>query len=621
MPKLEKDLWIEGGYYVDFDELSQFRIIGPNNHLYCGLVDIPRHKIRIDKVESEDKDTKVVIRGSFPTKKLNLYYPAQDDIRTFRELSHRYQDRGIPYASFLEIRKEIFDRLIPSYIRIRKDRDKTYLVFRRYYAETKWYGITFEFPKYVKIEKINVPLRGYRLSSDKKEIKFNLEASTNDIPRKEIEFIFLPIKFDYKVFGKYAKTVRKFWKRTEVEIRHLIEWNKTSGDRFGTIFPRDWIEAADIGVHDLTEEARAYMYEASLKNINDKGEGWHEDVVGEYKYEHQISGKDIFDRHMIDIEPHIVLGLKKLPEDFLVKEEVREKFRKVVNFLLKQARENKLITFKKLPKEKQTAREKYWASGNWRDSDWAYKKISPIIAPLDVNAVFYPEVLKVIKENQSRLKMKIKDIDRLIKKWNKVKSYLKFVNEDGRVAYALTLYNVDQKRSKLSYKQLRVNNLDEAYYYTYSQAKPEEIKSFCERLLDPEYFYTKSGPLLIAQNNIYGYTTQEYHGLVIWMKQTAFAVLGLSKHLKFGMAQEWDKKLLRQIKSTILKLAETTMYTVDRLQAIPELHYDLNGEPHFYTDQPYVASSMSKVQLWSAVGFRRMIRKYYELKTSERYKI
>jgi len=59
------------------------------------------------------------------------------------------------------------------------------------------------------------------------------------------------------------------------------------------------------------------MYEHSLKNINSKGEGWHEDVVGEFKYEYEISGKDVLDRHMIDIEPHYLMGLDIFSKTFV----------------------------------------------------------------------------------------------------------------------------------------------------------------------------------------------------------------------------------------------------------------------------------------------------------------
>jgi len=61
--KIDDNLWIEGGYYVDFDAFEQFRIIGPNNHLYCGLIDIPRHKITVHSVK--EKENTLYIKAVF----------------------------------------------------------------------------------------------------------------------------------------------------------------------------------------------------------------------------------------------------------------------------------------------------------------------------------------------------------------------------------------------------------------------------------------------------------------------------------------------------------------------------------------------------------------------------
>lgn len=617
--ELEKNnLWIVGGYYIDFDELEQFRIIGPNNHLYCGLIDIPRHKIKIYKVEALNGGNSVKILGIFPTQKLNLYYPAMDDIRTMRMVTQVREKRRFPFVSFLEIRRTYFDKLVPFYIRYLKKENK--LSFRRYYGEKYWYGVTFQFPHEVKIENISHPYKGYRLSTKKKGIKFEIIASTNDINKCKIKHFFIPRDFDFKIFGKDEKIVKKIWKRTAFEIEHLITWGKTSGDRFGTIFPRDWMEAADLGVHDLTDDVRDYMYEVCLKNVNKKGESWHEDVVGEYRFQHEIAGRDIFDRHMIDIEPHHIMGLKQLSQNFLVKKENKEKVQLIAKYLVEQARKNDLIIFKRKSKEGKN-KEEYYYSGNWRDSEWAFKKIHPVIAPFDVNVVFYPEALKVLRDFQKKLSLEIQDIDTLIKKWMKVKKFYQFQNDDQTQAYALALYDIKKGKGSLKYKKMKVNHLDESYLFTYSDGNPREIESFCKRLLSQNYFYTNSGPMLIAKNNPYGYTTQEYHGLVIWTKQVAYVVLGLSKHLKKAIVENWDKKLQKLIRKTLLITCQNMIKTYAELGGVPELHFDDRGKAKYFTDQENVLAHMSKVQLWSAIGARRIIRKYYELMTEERYKI
>ncbi len=621
--QLKKDLWIAGGYYVDFDSFKQFRIIGPNNHLFCGLVDIPRHKIAIKSVN--DENNILTVKGFFNSENLNLYYPAMDDIRTTRGLV------GCN-GTFLSVREKDFSQLIPQIIRKIKRDGKTILKFKRVYGK-KFYETVFEFESGIEIKKIKKPFAGFKLKpthgpsrkgnkkskSHGERIPFTIICRTNDINFKEIKkpSSLKEGDFEFELFKEKAEFVKHIFERTEIEIKHLLEWGKTSGDNFGTIFPRDWMEAADLGVHDLTSEARSHMYQMSLKNVNQKGEGWHEDVVGEYKYEFEISGKEIIDRKMIDIEPHYLIGLDYLPQNFWLEKSVREKLKRVAKYIIKEARRNDFITFKKLPPSERTKEKEYCLTGNWRDSDDAFKKIHPVIAPFDVNAVFYPKALANIKKYQKYLNLSKKDIegiDDLIKKWkSKKKNYL-FKNSDGRMAYALALYDIKKsKDKKVSYKKLKVNHLDESYLYTYRKSDQKEIKSFCERLLDPRYFYTKYGPLLIAKSNKYFYTQEEYHGLVIWIKQTAFVVLGLSKHLKLAIIENWPPKLQKLIKETILTVTRDTLNAVDELGSVPEV-YEGVGK------MPAVRNQASEVQLWSAVGIRRIIRKYYELLTDEKYR-
>lgn len=606
--QLEKNLWLEGGYYIDIDEKGQFRIIGPNNHLYCGLIDIPPHRIHISTIHSKS-NAEVCIEGSFIDNLLNFYYPAMDDIRTVRLLAGK--------DTFLEARKRFADRLVPQQIKKFKKDKKTYLEFSRLYGD-KYYKITVILPQHITVQKINYPLGGFKLRSQTKRIPFKILAKTNDIesqcpcPEKDF-FISQTHDMDFRIFGKKAGIIKYFWERTSAEIIHLIGWGKTSGDRFGTIFPRDWMESADIGVHDLSPQIRSYMYFASLKNVNAQGEGWHEDVVGEFKYEYRLSGKDIFDRHMIDIEPHYIMALEKLPEDFLLNVDVRKKIQRVAKYILQKARKEEFITFKKLSKSQRSAGRKFHPSGNWRDSEWAFKKVSEVIAPFDVNAVFYPTALGVLKKFQKKLRIHADDINDLIEKWKRKKDNYLFKNKDGSTAYALALYNIKKQKNNRVFQKLKVDNLDESYLYTYSSGSQKEIVSFCKRLLDATYFYTDYGPLIIANNNNMGYTNQEYHGLVVWIKQVAFCILGLSKHLKVAITEGWPTETQTLIKSAMLQTCENIIHACIKLNAVPELFYMDGKEPKFFP------ISSSKVQLWSAISIRRIIRKYIELKTNPIY--
>ncbi|MCK5466113.1 hypothetical protein KAI56_01270, partial [Candidatus Parcubacteria bacterium] len=169
--------------------------------------------------------------------------------------------------------------------------------------------------------------------------------------------------------------------------------------------------------------------------------------------------------------------------------------------------------------------------------------------------------------------------------------------------------------------KMELNHVDESYLYTYCRGNKEELESFCKRLLDTNYFYTKSGPLITARKSKYFYTPQEYHGLVIWIKQTAFVVLGLSKHLKLSIIEGWPVSTQRIMKNTILKITEDTLNAVEQMKSIPEVYVDVKGKPVPYHELTGSKNEGSEVQLWSAVGIRRIIRKYYELLTDEIYDI
>jgi hypothetical protein len=51
------------------------------------------------------------------------------------------------------------------------------------------------------------------------------------------------------------------------------------------------------------------------------------------------------------------------------------------------------------------------------------------------------------------------------------------------------------------------------------------------------------------------------------------------------------------------------------MRAIPELYYfdSRQDTAAFYDSQEGIEAQMSKVQLWSAVGIRQIIRQYYKI--------
>ena len=243
--------------------------------------------------------------------------------------------------------------------------------------------------------------------------------------------------------------------------------------------------------------------------------------------------------------------------------------------------------------------------GNWRDSTWAYKQIDPIIAPFDVNAVFYPRALEIIKEYKAVLGINEKQLAKACRGWHNKREAYSYTAQKGKVRYALALYGE-------KFKQMEVSHLDESYLYYFFDATEAEITSFAERLLDKDYFYTIAGPTLIAHRNKFGYTNQEYHGLVIWTKQAAFVVGGLARQYAYGKKQKWSTESLELIQKALITTSKTVMRAYEELgHAFPELHYTSEDTVKYFATEGLSNSGASKVQLWSAVGARRIMREYY----------
>src|SRR5690606_21278000 len=198
-------------------------------------------------------------------------------------------------------------------------------------------------------------------------------------------------------------------------------------------FPRDWIESADLGKDDLTQDTVDYMYAQSMRFVSETGEGWHEDVVGEYKTKVADMSMHI-DRKMIDIEPRYILGLKRLSKKFLTNEENHAKLRLVAHYILANAREQDYITFKKRPSETE---EEYHPVGNWRDSYYAFPRQKSPLAPYDVNCVFYPMALRIIREYYQYFQ--IEDVDgltELVTKWDRQKEKFRLYHPGGVIGYS-----------------------------------------------------------------------------------------------------------------------------------------------------------------------------------------
>ncbi|KKQ94962.1 MAG: hypothetical protein UT66_C0016G0009 [candidate division CPR2 bacterium GW2011_GWC1_39_9] len=601
------NFWIEGPYYMDFDSFEQLRIVGPGNHLFLGLVDLYKKDLEIKSVSLKRGRLNVeinILKNNF------LFHdPVVRNIRRVRKLTEESYEKRKNYKEIVNL----YPDLEPNYIFAEEIGDDRKIFYRRRYGN-HWYGVALLFQKSMSFKR-DEKRRGFILNdSENNMVSLKIIAESDRLTRRRVDKIMPAAITDLGIFEGRRQLIRNILDRSEKEVEHLITYDKTSGFEYGTIFPRDWMEAADLGEGDLPQEIIDYMYKQALKFVTKKGKGWHEDVIGEYLHETlQANAKNIT-RHMIDIEPRYILGLRAVSEEFI--EENKDKLCQVANYVLREARNKKVITFKKkTEKEKLFLEDEFWQAGNWRDSASAYSGATAPIAPFDVNVVYMPAALKLLSKHKEDLNLKIPDIDELIAKWEGNYRRFKFENKDKMDGLALAIFNVQDKGEYLNYKQLKVNHLDESFYFVYLDGNEKKAVDFAKKMISKKYFYTPAGPTLVDHRS--GYSTKEYHGEVIWIKQVAFAVMGLYRMYEKGISENWEEKNLKIIKKAIVVTSENIFSAVAILKGMPELYYynkDLD-RPAFYDTQEGIEAQMSKLQLWSAVGIRQIIRIYYKIKT------
>ncbi len=629
--QLEEGVWLAGPYFIDFDALGQLRIAGPGNHLFyasVGLYKTDFKNIHVDTLHNQ-------VKLSATLKATNIFWPdpAMGHIRKIRHLVER-SNRAKP--NFALVRKESAGEIDPREISSQTVRGKRTIIYRRRYGKL-WYGTKLIFPAGTILNRDKRKM-GFSVTSPDGGLQFELITETNIKIGPGIKRAVKTEHFDYETFGALASSVKRLAERAVAETDYLVKYNKTSGFEYGTVFPRDWLEAIDLGETSLLPSAKAYMFHKALDLVGAEGEAWHENIVGEFAHERSRATHELADdlgdlvgdsdslavalkgavnqlddaqilRNMIDIEPHSILSFARIGTDKLPHRDIALLGR-VAEYVLNQARDRSLITFKELPSLlRRYKSEEYYRVGNWRDSRAAFKQIHSVVAPFDVNAVFYPQALRQIKRSGKLLGLNandLSDIDELIDKWSRVKSWYGFTNRDGLSAYALALYDVKETGTdKPRFKQLHVNHLDEAYDLFFGQPSEQALESFCRRLLSPAYFFTKSGPTIVGARD--GYQTTDYHGQVIWTKQTAYCVAGLEHQLG---RKSHSAGLRALIKEALQQTAQSSLMAYLQLGGTPELHYDLRGHPRFYSDQPTTEGPMNKVQLWSAVGALRIIQVY-----------
>ena len=622
--QVDETLWLFDGYYVDIDELGQLRIVGPKNHLYFGSVGFSSDQFSVDSASVVLHELHLDLTIS-PTDDF-IADPAMGHIRHIRQF---IQVIGEPTRSFARIAGEHPGVIAPTTITAETTPEHSTIRYIRAYGD-HFYGVTCTFEAGVTLHRDD-SRRGFHIIRDAtKPLMMKIVTDSDDLPDTYQGTIFTPAT-EYVERHSLTPPLDRLWERTTVEIGHLIRGRKTSGFDYGTVFPRDWMEAADLIAGELTDETYRFMYTESLRHVNEQGAGWHEDIVGEFAYERRqeidrlSSGFDLFvdpghpsspqfrkvleqldelfvTRMMIDIEPHYILGLRRLSFDkFSEADQIR--LRHVAHFIVRRASRDQLITFNKLALPfKRHRGDEYYLAGNWRDSLMAYQRVGPVIAPYDVNAVFYPEALKIIAANANALMVDEPEAAELAQVWESKSDLFRFNDAHGRPAMALALYGDVGTRELKDFTQLQVSHLDEAYACAYGSPDRDGVMSFAERLASAEYFYTPSGPTVVARAQ--GYDHSQYHGEVIWAKQTAFVIIGLERQLRRAEREDWPTGDRRELARVIELTARASINAFTALGSIPELHYDDNGTATHYSDQPRPEGQVNTVQLWSAAGAR-----------------
>jgi hypothetical protein len=594
------EYYIKDDFYFDIDAKNQLRITGPENHLFLGLT-FPREAgVSIQDYEIAGRQLEIKLK--IDTNKLETSIPLVTDIRTLR----KHTENKKPQPTYSQLVENDVSEVIPKSRQSLTKKGNHLLHFENTYVDdegrNRKYGVQLIIPKRFNVEmqdksitiegKKPVVMKAKTISNIylKKRFPEGILTAANPLPER----LFSPFLLD-------------IYKESERNISYLIRTNKTSSFEYGTIFPRDWIESADLGEGDLSRQAIDYMYEQTLKYVSEVGEGWHEDVVGEYRTK---IGKKVVDRKMIDIEPHYIMGIERVSNNFLTKRANQKKLRLVADYIVRNADVRSLITFKKTEEDN----EKYYMVGNWRDSSEAFPHQQFPLAPYDVNCVFYPVALRVIKNYDQYFKIsKNYDLDKLIEKWDQNKLKFRLYHDNDTIGYSLALHG--KKNTPLP-----IAHLDECYDLYYGYPSMEETVSFAQKIIDPNFFYTPVGPVLVDIDDE-NFSSRNYHGKVIWPKQAAFSVAGMARQYWKGVKEEWPQPVLESIKEAIIKTSRACFKGWLDLGSVPELYYydQQLDKARFFTDQEEYEGQMSLVQLWSSVGARRIMREYARVVTGEEF--
>lgn len=533
---------------------GELRVVGPHDHLHYGCTGFAAQDFEVDDVK--EVGGALQITGKFQLRQPFIPDPAMGHLHWLNQFAKEAEP-----PTFDDIFARKPKALAPMAVTLTSSWDDHVISYRRLYGN-HWYGATLSIGGDIELWR-DETAQGFGIKNDHTGwIEYSLVADTDNRIKPAVPKV---VKA-----GRAANSFQQnLLNRTAAEITHLVQNHKTTGCGHGTVSPRDWLAAADLGEFDLTPAARRHMYQEALRHIAPGGkvevgyavgelaanlEDGRKAVAGEIRELARADKKigDYLRPHikirpepegmvvMADVEPRLVLGLQRLRWSQL-EPWVQVRLRQAAAYVIEQATQNTLISV---------------SSRLMRDS-LAFDKLGPLAAPYAVNVVFYPEALRVIAANADRLGVDKRRAAELYKQWRGKADWYAYINGDGLPVMAMALHGT---ASPADFLQLQVDHFDEAYALYYGRPPASQLQSFAKRWAHPARF----GQVPI--------------------KQAAQATAGLQRQLQRRDLDDVTRQLLQ------LALTKTCAATLETELAEPS----------------------RQVELWSAVGARRIIRAYNE---------
>lgn len=269
---------------------------------------------------------------------------------------------------------------------------------------------------------------------------------------------------------------------------------------------------------------------------------------------------------ILDLVPRLIIASGFVNHHQLSGEQVRL-LRVLANSFLDSAQSQKIISFANAPRLFRSLGPSY-PSPTWRDSGDGFANAKGVIAPYEVNAVWYPSALRALGAHPEVFAVDPKKVAALLLRWQKLPD--KFQYEDAEKSQCFSLALIGKNSD-----QLKINTLDEGYGLLFGKIDQDDAFHFAQRLSNPKYFYSSAGPILTSANDE-RFTQEQKYGKLIWTKQVAIALKGIQKHLE--LKPHLAPSQARELRDTINRASTNTLSALTKIGRLTESH-TTNAEP------------------------------------------